>query len=281
MPFELGYNTNGFSHHRLADAIDILAEIGYSSVALTLDHHALDPFSDGITDEVTAVRQRLQERNLSCVIETGARYLLDPGRRHWPTLLTANSENRQRRFGFLCRAMRIAARLDADAVSFWSGAADPALSEDESWALLIEACDALLAQAVQHDVWLAFEPEPGMFIETMDQFRRLSEALNHPRFGLTLDVGHVHCLDDGKPAQRIREFAPCLLNVHIEDMRAGDHTHLMFADGDMAFEPIFHALMDVQYLGSVNVELSRHSHVAVDTARQAFSFLERLRGHDA
>ncbi len=280
MSFELGYNTNGFAHHRLGDAIDLLAEIGYSSVALTLDHHALDPFADEIDDAVTVIRQRLQERNLSCVIETGARYLLDRGRRHWPTLLTANSENRQRRFDFLCRAMRIAARLDAEAVSFWSGAADPGLSEDESWALLIESCDALLAQAVRHDVWLAFEPEPGMFIETMDQYRRLSEALNHPRFGLTLDVGHVHCLGDGEPAQRIREFAPSLLNVHIEDMKAGEHTHLMFGDGDMTFKPIFDALADVQYLGSVNVELSRHSHVAVDAARQAFGFLKRCHTHD-
>jgi L-ribulose-5-phosphate 3-epimerase len=281
LSFEFGYNTNGFAHHRLTDAIDILAEIGYSSVALTLDHHALDPFSDGITDEVTAIHRHLQQRNLSCVIETGARYLLDPERRHWPTLLTANSENRQRRFDFLCRAMRIAARLDADAVSFWSGAADPALSEDESWALLIEACDALLARAVQHDVWLAFEPEPGMFIETMAQFRRLSEALNHPRFGLTLDVGHVHCLGDGEPAQRVREFAHCLLNVHLEDMKAGEHAHLMFGDGEIAFEPIFEALADVQYLGSVNVELSRHSHIAVDAARQAFGFLSRYCAHDA
>ena len=39
-----GYNTNGFAHHRLEDAIDVLGEMGYRSVALTLDYHALDPF---------------------------------------------------------------------------------------------------------------------------------------------------------------------------------------------------------------------------------------------
>ncbi len=94
MSFELGYNTNGFAHHRLGDAIDLLAEIGYSSVALTLDHHALDPFADEIDDAVTVIRQRLQERNLSCVIETGARYLLDRGRRHWSTVMAAESAER-------------------------------------------------------------------------------------------------------------------------------------------------------------------------------------------
>ena len=33
----LGYNTNGLAHHRLVDAIDLLADEGYQSIAITLD----------------------------------------------------------------------------------------------------------------------------------------------------------------------------------------------------------------------------------------------------
>ncbi len=45
MTFLLGYNTNGFAHHSLADTIDILADIGYQSLAITLDQHTLNPYS--------------------------------------------------------------------------------------------------------------------------------------------------------------------------------------------------------------------------------------------
>ncbi len=276
MAFELGYNTNGFAHHRLEDAISVIADIGYESVAITLDHHALNPFDDDIDRQAAAVKQQLQARNMCCVIETGSRFLLDSTRKHWPTLVTANDENRKRRFDFLCRSIELAAQLDAEAVSFWSGALDPTLSADEGWNLLVDTCDALLARAVQHDVFLAFEPEPGMFVENMDQFARLSQELNHPRFGLTLDVGHLHCLNDGLPANRIREFGRQLYNVHLDDMRSGVHEHLMFGEGEISFEPIFAALREVRYSGTLNVELSRHSHDAVETARKAFAFLSEL-----
>ena len=39
----LGYNTNGLAHHGLFDAVELLAEIGYRGVAITIDHNALPP----------------------------------------------------------------------------------------------------------------------------------------------------------------------------------------------------------------------------------------------
>ena len=46
----LGYNTNGLPHHAAGDALDLLAGLGYRSVALTLDHHLLNPFADRFTE---------------------------------------------------------------------------------------------------------------------------------------------------------------------------------------------------------------------------------------
>ena len=67
-----------------------------------------------------------------------------------------------------------------------------------------------------------------------------------------------------------------LWNVHIEDMRRGVHEHLMFGDGEMDFLPILQALKKIDYAGGVHVELSRHSHDAVNTAKRALTFLQSL-----
>src|SRR5947207_15955971 len=89
----LGYNTNGFAHHRLEDALTILAELGYQGVALTLDHHVLNPYEPDPIGRTRQLRRLLERLNLRCVVETGARFLLDPRRKHQPTLVSTRPED--------------------------------------------------------------------------------------------------------------------------------------------------------------------------------------------
>ena len=269
----LGYNTNGFAHHRLEDALHILADLGYSSVAITLDYHALNPFDPDSSRQCERIGDLLAQLRLRCVIETGARYLLDPRRKHQPTLLGASEKERERRSDFLRRSIEIAQILHADAVSFWSGTPSEPAPENECWSRLVDGCRRLCDAAAKRDVRLAFEPEPGMFIDTMAKFEELHHRVNHPQFGLTLDVGHLHCQGELPIAEYIQRWQARLWNVHIEDMRRGVHDHLMFGEGEIAFPPILQALREIGYPGGMHVELSRHSHDAVNTARQAMEFL--------
>jgi sugar phosphate isomerase/epimerase len=272
----LGYNTNGFAHHRLIPALQMLADLGYSSVAITLDNYVLNPFDSDIADQCKRTCQFLRQMKLRCVIETGARFLLDPTRKHQPTLLANSGHERARRFDFLCGAIDIAQRMDADAVSFWSGTPIDGAGEDECWGRLVDCCRRLCDKAEKCGVRLAFEPEPGMFIDTMDKFAELHRRVDHANFGLTLDVGHLHCMNELPIADHIHRWKDWLWNIHIEDMRRGVHEHLMFGEGEMDFPPIIRALDDIGYGGGVHVELSRHSHDAVNTARRAIEFLRRM-----
>lgn len=274
----LGYNTNGFAHHRLDDALTILAELGYRSVALTLDHHALNPYDVGTPRQLPLLRERLRNLGLAVVVETGARFLLDLRRKHQPTLLSADTAARERRLDFLRRAVDVAAALDAEAVSFWSGAATEPASEETLMNRLVEGCRQLCEYAERRRVRLAFEPEPGMFVDSMTRWTELHRRVAHPSFGITIDIGHLHCLGETPVAPHLRRWRDWLWNVHIEDMRRGVHDHLMFGEGEIDFAEVMAALVEIDYTGGVHVELSRHSHDAVETARRALAFLRRSTG---
>jgi sugar phosphate isomerase/epimerase len=269
-----GYNTNGFAHHRLEQTLTILAELGYQSVALTLDHHALNPYDPETSRKLLHVRDQLQNLGLAVVIETGARFLLDPWHKHQPTLLSADAQQRERRLDFLRRAVDMAALLGAETVSFWSGTATEPASDEMLIDRLVAGCRQLCEHAERRQVRLAFEPEPGMFIDTMTRWAELHQRVAHPRFGLTIDLGHLHCLGETPVAPHLRHWRDWLWNVHIEDMRRGVHDHLMFGEGEMDFAEVMAALAEIGYTGGVHVELSRHSHDAVETARRTLAFLK-------
>jgi sugar phosphate isomerase/epimerase len=271
----LGYNTNGFAHHRLTDALAILADLGYESVAITLDWHALNPFEVDWQQQAESVRNELQRLRLRCVVETGARFLLDTRRKHQPTLISPTPEERERRLDFLRRAVDIAAILNADAVSFWSGTPVDQPGDGILVERLTEGCQRLADYAVDRKVRLAFEPEPGMFVDLLDKFAELRPRLGRDNFGLTLDIGHLHCQGETPIDGRIDAWSDRLWNVHIEDMRRGVHEHLMFGEGEIDFPLVLRALEENGYAGGVHVELSRHSHDAVNTARRAIEFLRR------
>lgn len=269
----LGYNTNGLAHHDLFAALQLLLDLGYRGVAITLDHHVLNPYDPGLSEQVARVKDFLGEHGMRSVIETGARYLLDPRWKHEPTLLTDDAAGRMRRVDFLRRAIDIAAELESDCVSLWSGVVRTRISTEAAWDRLREGLRVVLAHAQSRDVTLGFEPEPGMLIETTEQYLTLAESLASPGFQLTIDIGHLHCLGELPIGDLLRRQADCLVNIHIEDMRAGIHEHLMFGEGEIDFPPVLKALQEIGYAGGIYVELSRHSHAAPAVAEAALEFL--------
>ena len=257
----LGYNTNGLAHHRLIDAIDLLADEGFQSVAITLDTSALDPYEDPalLARQVMLVRNRLDTRGLARVVETGARYLLNPRLKHDPTLMDSDPARRAMRADYLCRSIDIARDLGAECVSLWSGKLLDEISQDQAMDRLAAALVPVLRRAEIVGMPLAFEPEPGMFIDTLNQFAQLDARASHSLFHLTVDIGHVHCVEEGSISSHLHRWAPRILNLHIEDMVRGVHEHLMFGDGTIDFAPIFATLRSIGYSRGAHVELSRHS----------------------
>jgi len=272
----LGYNTNGMNQHDLSDAVTLLAELGYRGVAITIDHTALPPYATYSPQRLRRLRRLLERLGMRSVIETGARFLLDPRRKHEPTLVSDDPAGRARRIDFYRYAVDCAAELGSDCVSLWSGAPAAGAARPAMLARLAQGLRQVLDYANRVEVTIAFEPEPGMLIDSMRAWEDFLGRAELPELRLTLDVGHLHCQGEGPIDQVLRHWASRLVNVHVEDMRVGVHEHLMFGEGQIDFPPILRALGAAGYGGGLYVELSRHSHVAPDAARQAHEFLSAI-----
>ncbi len=277
----LGYNTNGLTDVDAIQAIDLLHSIGYDGIGLSLDQGMLNPFAADFDRQLRRTADRLRQLGLRSVVETGARFLLDPEVKHEPTLVSADPAGWARRVDFLCRAIDVAATLGSDCVSLWSGTVRDGAGNREAMDRLVRGLTQVLDHADRQNIRLAFEPEPAMFIDTMDRFSDLLTALDargvdSSRLKLTIDIGHLHCQGELPIADNLRQWANRLVNVHLEDMRYGVHEHLMFGDGEIDFLPVIAALAEIGYAGVVAVELTRHAHVGPQAARQAYRFLRPL-----
>lgn len=282
--FRLGYNTNGLAHHRVLAALELVDELGYEALSITPDVGQLDPYSLD-PEQVTLVRRKARELGLELTLETGARFLLDARRKHRPNLLEDAPTERARRLDYLVRHVDLAADLGASVVALWAGAApdgsvgdrrDGRGAREELWQRLCAGVRAVLARGRAQGVQIAFEPEPGMFLERPAGFEELLERLGAEgdELGLCLDVGHCHSTGDLPVADVIRRHAPRLQLVQLDDCQNGEHVHRMFGEGDLDLRSTLAALLEVGFNGVAAVELSRDSHRGPEAARLA---MERLR----
>ncbi|GAB2597443.1 sugar phosphate isomerase/epimerase [Streptomyces capparidis] len=274
MSLRFAYGTNGLTDLRLADALALLADLGYDGVALTLDHMHLDPCAPGLARRTADVARDLERHGLAVAVETGARYVLDPRRKHGPSLLDPDPDARARRVELLRTAVRVGAHLGARAVHCFSGTVPPGTAPERAWPRLAGALEPVLAAAEDAGLPLAFEPEPGMLVDTLAAFHRLRRLLGEPAaLALTLDVGHCRCLEPEPVPECVAAAAPWLAHVQIEDMRRGVHEHLPLGEGEIDFPPVLGALRAAGYEGLVSVELPRHAHAGPALAASSLEFL--------
>lgn len=255
----LGYHTNSLQNHRFDEALTLLHGHGYRAVAITPDTCHLDP--EATTDaQLDAAAERLRELSLVPIMETGARFLLDPATKHEPTLMTRDPARREQRVAFYGRVAAMGRRLGAEVVSFWAGIDRSPDEDSEAWMLdgIRQTCAAIR----EHGLEPSLEPEPGMALETFADYERVRAALGAGAPKLTLDIGHLYAVWEGEPSDVIARAAPFLAQVHLEDHRRGVHEHLLPGDGEVDFDGVLNTLKSEGYRGAVCFELSRQSHMA-------------------
>ena len=256
------YNTNGCAYHRLDDALDLISESGYQGVALTLDSHHFDPLADDYEDAAGRLGERLKALDLGLVIETGALYLLDPREAMEPSLLHPTEDGRRRRIDLVERAVNIARICEAEAVTFFAGRRRRNVSQENAGAWLLDGLSQIAEIGAKAGVAVALEPVPGQMVGTLDDFMLVREALKQMTGTaptLSLDVGHCLVTGEREPAVAVKEFAPVLGAVGIEDMVRGLHEHRPLGEGDLDLPAVLAALDEIGFEKLISVELPLQS----------------------
>jgi L-ribulose-5-phosphate 3-epimerase len=277
-----GFSTNSIGDVDPLGAVSRLRDIGFRSLALTLDRHTIDPFAPDMAARVARWRAALDRAGMARVVETGARHLLDPVHKHEPTLVTADPDARGRRVAFLNRAIDIACDLGAGCVSLWSGVARDRGDGEAMWGRLVGGVAPVVDHAAARGMRLGFEPEPGMVVDTLAAYGRLLDRLGRPdSLRLTVDIGHLECMGERPLAHALEPWVGRIINVHVDDMLSCRHEHLPLGEGEVDFPPVLAALAAGGYDGGLHVELPRQSHRWFDSARQSFAFLAPLMSRES
>jgi sugar phosphate isomerase/epimerase len=120
------------------------------------------------------------------------------------------------------------------------------------------------------------EPEPGLLLETTDQYLEVAEQLNAPSIGLNFDVGHAYCVGEDLP-RAIAKLAPHIRHYHVEDIAASRvHHHLVPGTGAIDFAAVVAAIGATGYNGWLTVELYPFLDDPDEAARQALAVLRPL-----
>lgn len=219
----LSYSTFGLTNLDFLTAIDEVEKAGYPGVEISFHRDQFNPF-DLSDDDLENVRKRLDSGRVKAACVATASHFFTPQRPHEPSLMTPDLAGRKRRIELVKRGIHVARKLGVDLVTFGSGfirdehVSNPGVNPRE---LLIDSIQQCLAEIrPDEDLTLLIEPEPGMFIETMEQGLSLVDEINSPRFRLHVDILHAYCSEKNY-VEALAQAAPYIRYLHISDARQG------------------------------------------------------------
>jgi sugar phosphate isomerase/epimerase len=254
----LAFSTNAYLRFTFQEAVTRLARIGYQGVEIMADvPHAwpawlLDEQKQGLRDALAA--NRLAISNINAFMMHAVN---DARQRYWhPSWIEPDRHYRQIRIDHTCRALTLARELGAPCITTEPGGP---VAAGESWSaalrLFVEMIKPVAEHAEKEGVLLLVEPEPGLLVETADQFLEFMEHIDSPAVALNFDIGHAYCVGDD-PATTIPRVAKYIRHFHLEDIAATRvHHHLVPGEGAIDFAAAFRAIRSIGYDGWVTIEL--------------------------
>ena len=193
----LAFSTNAYLNYSFADAVTRLAKIGYPGVEIMADvPHAWPAYL--LDEQKQAIRDALTRNNLaiSNINSFMMHAVNDPRQKYWhPSWIEPDRHYRQIRIDHTKRALTLAKELGAPCITTEPGGpVEPGSSWKDALKLFVEMIKPVAEHAEKEGVLLLVEPEPGLLIETCDQFEEFMQHIDSPAVGMNFDIGHAYCV---------------------------------------------------------------------------------------
>jgi sugar phosphate isomerase/epimerase len=276
---KLAFSTNAYLRFSFAEAARRLAGMGYRGVEIMADvPHAWPAFL--LEAQKQAIRDSLKQNSLA--ISNINAFMMhavnDARQRYWhPSWIEPDRHYRQIRIDHTTRALTLAKELGAPCITTEPGGpVEAGASWSAALKLFVEGLKPVLEHAEKEGVLLLVEPEPGLLIETCDQFLELMQHLDSPAVGLNFDIGHAYCVGDD-PATSIPRVAKYIRHFHLEDIAATRvHHHLIPGEGAIDFAATLRAIQAIGYQGWITIELYPYVDDPDDAARLALQRITHI-----
>jgi sugar phosphate isomerase/epimerase len=255
---KLAFSTNAYLNFTFPDAVARLAAIGYRGVEVMADvPHAWPAYL--LPEQKRAIRDALTRHDLA--ISNVNAFMMhavdDPRQKYWhPSWIEPDRHYRQIRIDHTRRALTLARELGSPCITTEPGGpVEPGGSWSAGLKLFVEMIKPVAEHAEKEGVRLLVEPEPGLLIESSEQFEEFMRHIESPAVGLNFDVGHLYCVGED-PAAALVRLAKYVRHIHLEDIAATRvHAHLIPGEGAIDFASTLRAVRQIGYNGWVTVEL--------------------------
>jgi sugar phosphate isomerase/epimerase len=276
---KLAFSTNAYLRHPFDEATARIAGIGYQGLELLADvPHA---WPAGLLEvQKRSIRQAMERTGLafSNINSFMMNAINDYRQPYWyPSFIEPDEHYRRVRIDHTRRALSLCAEMGAPHITTEPGGPiAPGQPRQQAIDLFVEVLKPLAEHANNLDVMLLIEPEPGLLLETTDQYLEVAERLNAPSIGLNFDVGHAYCVGEDLP-RAIARLAPHTRHYHLEDIAASRvHHHLVPGAGAIDFAQVVTAIRGTGYDGWLTVELYPYIDDPDLAARTALEVLRPL-----
>ncbi len=230
---KIGFRLSGFRGIPLAESLKTLKAIGYSGIELCLEHPELDPDSERCWS-VEKLKSFLDSIDLG--VSAVSFHGKDSG---W------EEKQRKGRYG-----LRSAYVLGTN--TFISGSV--AGNYPDHFETMCSFTADMCREAEASSVYFAVEPDPEPIINRSADKAALKQAVSSNHLKQHHDVGHAF-LTEVDIYQDILNWKGDIIHTHIEDMRIGEHRHLLPGEGDLDLNAIITTFDKIKYNGYLTIDL--------------------------